>query len=109
MAYIYLSIAILAEIIATSCLKAADGFTRPLPSMISIIGYLIALLCLSLTLRDVPTGVAYAIWSGVGTVAMTLIGRLLYGQVLDAPALVGIALITAGVIVMNLLSKSMTD
>ncbi len=108
MHWIYLSIAIVAEVIATTALKAAAGFTRPLPSLVVVIGYAIAFFCLSLTLRSVPIGIAYAIWSGVGIVLVSVAAWLLFGQRLDLPALLGIALIMAGVLVINLWSKSVT-
>lgn len=106
MSYLYLSLAILSEVIATSFLKASDGFTRPGPTAIMALGYGAAFYCLSLALRDIPTGVAYAIWSGVGIVLITLIAWSVRGERLDAPALVGMALIVAGVVVMNLFSRS---
>lgn len=108
MHWIYLAIAIVAEVIATTALKAAAGFTRPLPSLVVVIGYAIAFFCLSLTLRSVPIGIAYAIWSGVGIVLVSVAAWLLFGQRLDLPALLGIALIMAGVLVINLWSKSVT-
>ncbi|MCG5261057.1 QacE family quaternary ammonium compound efflux SMR transporter [Cupriavidus gilardii] len=108
MHWIYLSIAIVAEVIATTALKAAAGFTRPLPSLVVVTGYAIAFFCLSLTLRSVPIGIAYAIWSGVGIVLVSVAAWLLFGQRLDLPALIGIALIMAGVLVINLWSKSVT-
>lgn len=98
----YLSCAILAEVLATSALKAADGFTRPLPSLVVVLGYGIAFYLLSLTLKVVPVGIAYAIWSGVGTGLIALLGWLLFGQALDAAALLGLALIVAGVLVIQL-------
>ncbi len=106
MSHIYLAIAIVAEVIATSCLKLADGFSRPVPSIIAVIGYAIAFYLLSLTLRTMPTGVAYAIWSGVGIVLISLVAWLFQGQRLDAAAIVGMALITVGVIVINTLSRT---
>jgi small multidrug resistance pump len=106
MSYFYLAIAIVAEVIATSFMKLSDGFTRPVPSLITAVGYLVAFYFLSLTLRTVPTGVAYAIWSGVGIVLITAVAWLFQGQRLDLPALAGIALIVAGVLVMNLFSKA---
>ncbi|MCT9114729.1 SMR family transporter [Cupriavidus gilardii] len=108
MHWIYLAIAIVAEVIATTALKAAAGFTRPLPSVVVVTGYAIAFFCLSLTLRHVPIGIAYAIWSGVGIVLVSVAAWLLFGQRLDLPALLGIALIMAGVLVINLWSKSVT-
>lgn len=106
MSWLYLAIAIVAEVIATSALKAADGFTRPAPSVIVVVGYVVAFYFLSLTLRGIPVGVAYAVWSGVGIVLISLIAWLMYGQTLDAPAVLGIALIMAGVLVLNLFSRS---
>jgi small multidrug resistance pump len=106
--YLYLSIAIVAEVIATSALKASDGFTRPGPSLFVVVGYAVAFYFLSLTLRTMSVGVAYAIWCGAGIVLVSLIGWLVLGQKLDAPALGGMALIIAGVAVINLLSKNVT-
>ncbi|MDI4658163.1 DMT family transporter [Xanthobacter autotrophicus] len=106
MSYLYLVIAIVAEVIATSALKATESFTRPGPSVLVIVGYATAFFCLSLTLKTMPVGIAYAIWSGVGIVLVTAIAWLWYGQKLDLPALIGLGLIIAGVMVINLLSKS---
>jgi small multidrug resistance pump len=105
-AYLYLGAAILAEVIATSLLKTSQGFTRLWPSVATVIGYAISFYCLAQTLGSVPTGVAYAIWSGVGIVLISLIAWWVYGQTLDAPALIGMGLIVAGVVVINLFSKS---
>lgn len=104
--YLWLAIAIVSEVIGTSALKASQEFTRLVPSLISVGAFLCALFCLSLTLRTVPVGVAYAIWSGIGIVLISLIALVLFGQKLDAPALIGMALIIAGVLVINLFSKS---
>lgn len=104
--YAYLAIAIVAEVIATSFLKQSDGFTRPVPTVVMAIGYIVAFFFLSLTLREVPTGIAYAIWSGVGIVLITAIAWIVQGQRLDAPAMIGMALIIAGVLVMNLWSRT---
>jgi small multidrug resistance pump len=104
--YLYLSIAILAEVVATSALKSSEGFTRPLPSLVVALGYGVAFYFLSLVLKTVPMGVAYAIWSGVGIVLIAGIGWLWMKQPLDAPALLGIGLIVAGVAVIQLFSKS---
>jgi small multidrug resistance pump len=101
-----LAIAILSETVATTALKASAGFTRPGPAALVVVGYGLAFYFLSLTLRTIPLGVAYAVWSGVGIVLVTAAGWLLYGQKLDAPALAGIALICAGVLVMNLFSRT---
>ncbi len=105
-AYLYLAVAIIAEVIATTALRAADGFTQLWPSAISVVGYVVAFYFLSLTLRTMPVGVAYAIWSGVGIVLISLAGWLIYKQLLDLPAILGMALIMAGVMVINLFSKT---
>ncbi|MFC4275441.1 DMT family transporter [Achromobacter aloeverae] len=106
MKWLYLAIAIGAELIATSALKASDGFTRLLPSAITVVGYLVSFYFLSQTLREIPVGIAYAIWSGVGIVLISLIGLVFFKQHLDLPALIGIGLIVAGVIVMNVFSDA---
>jgi small multidrug resistance pump len=102
----FLSIAIIAEVIATSFLKSTDGFTRPGPSLVVIIGYLVAFYFLSLSLRTLPVGIAYAIWAGVGVALIALIGWAILGQALDAAAIVGISLIVAGVVILNVFSAS---
>lgn len=107
MSYLYLSIAIVAEVIGTSALKASEGFTRLGPVLITIIGYAAAFYFLSLTLKTIPVGIAYAIWSGVGIVLISLVGYALFRQTLDLPAIVGMALIIAGVAVINLFSRTM--
>jgi len=104
--YAYLAVAIVSEVIATSCLKASDSFTRLWPSVATVAGYGVSFYFLSLTLRAVPTGVAYAIWSGVGIVLISLVGWLWFGQRLDGPAIAGMAMIVAGVLVINVFSKS---
>ncbi|PZO91839.1 MAG: QacE family quaternary ammonium compound efflux SMR transporter [Sphingomonas sanxanigenens] len=104
-AAVMLGVAIAAEVIATSALKASEGFTRPWPAIVTLIGYGVAFYCLSLALRTIPVGVAYAIWSGVGIVAISIIGLALFGQRLDWPAIAGIGLILAGVLVLNLFSS----
>lgn len=104
MPYLYLAIAIVAEVIGTSALKAAEGFSRPLPSLVVIAGYSVAFYFLSLSLKTIPVGIAYAIWSGVGVALITLIGWIVFKQRLDAPALVGLALIVAGVVVIQMFS-----
>lgn len=106
MPYLYLAIAIFSEVCATSMLKASDGFTRPLPSAITVIGYALAFYFLALTLRTLSTGVAYAIWSGVGIVLIAAVGWAFQGQRLDLPAVIGMALIIAGIVVMNVFSKA---
>jgi small multidrug resistance pump len=106
MNWIYLSVAIVSEVIATSALKASAGFTQPGPTAIVVIGYALAVFMLSQTLRTIPVGVAYAIWSGAGIVLVALAGFVLYKQRLDAAAMIGIALIVAGVLVMQLFSRT---
>lgn len=101
----YLAVAIVSEVIATSALKQTQGFTRILPTVVTLVGYVIAFFCLSMTLKSVPTGVAYAIWSGVGIVLVSLVAWLINGQKLDLPAMLGMALIIAGVVIMQLFSK----
>jgi|TARA_R110002073_G_scaffold25704_12_gene84840 small multidrug resistance pump len=106
--YMYLAIAILSEVIATSALKSSDGFTKFGPSLVVILGYGISFYCLSVVLKTIPVGVAYAIWSGMGIVLITLLGWLVFSQRLDLPAFLGMALIVAGVIVIYAFSKSST-
>lgn len=104
--WLFLAIAIFCEVIATSSLKASDGFKRFWPSLLVIVSYVLSLFFMSLTLREIPVGIVYAIWSGVGIVLITLIAWIVYHQHLDLPAIIGMALIVAGVLVMNLFSKS---
>lgn len=103
--WLFLVVAVVAEVIATSALKASNGFSRLWPSLLVIVGYGCAFYFLSLTLRYLPLGVAYAVWAGLGVVLTTLIGWSLFQQKLDGAALMGIALILAGVIVMNAYSS----
>ena len=105
-AYIYLAVAILAEVVATSLLKTSAGFTRLWPSVATVVGYAVAFWCLAQTLDRIPTGVAYAIWSGVGIVLVSAVAYFWQGQKLDAPALAGMAMIVGGVLVINLFSKT---
>jgi small multidrug resistance pump len=105
-AWTFLAIAIVAEVVATSALKATEGFTRSGPSSVVVVGYGIAFYCLALALQAIPVGITYAVWSGVGIVLITVIAWLVYGQSLDAPAILGLGLIVAGVLVLNLWSKS---
>lgn len=106
MSYLYLLTAILSEVMATTAMKSSDGFTKLIPSAITVVGYGIAFYCLSVTLRDIPTGIAYAIWAGLGIVLIALISWLIHGQRLDLPAVLGMGLIIAGVAVMNIFSKA---
>ncbi|MBL8598183.1 MAG: QacE family quaternary ammonium compound efflux SMR transporter [Devosia sp.] len=99
-----LAIAIVAEVIATSALRAANGFSNWLPSL--VVGYAVAFYFLSLTLKAIPVGIAYAIWSGAGIVLISIVGWVIYRQALDLPALLGMGLIVAGVLVINLFSQS---
>lgn len=103
--FLILLVAIIAEVVATSALKASEGFTRLIPSVIVVIGYGVAFTCLSLTLKTIPVGIAYAIWSGIGTALVTLVAWLYYKQHLDLPAIVGISLILTGTVIMNVFSK----
>lgn len=102
MQWLYLAVAIVCEVIATSALKASEGFTRLTPSLVVVVGYAVAFYCLSLTLRSIAVGIVYAIWSGVGIVLISLVGWLVFGQTLSWAALLGMGLITVGVIIVNM-------
>jgi len=104
--WLFLSVAIVAEVIATTALKSSEGFSRPLPSIIVVVGYLIAFYFLSLTLKTIPVGVAYAVWSGVGLMLIALVSWWLYGQKLDLATIAGMSMIMAGILVINLFSTS---
>lgn len=104
--WLFLSIAIVSEVVATSALKSSEGFSRLLPSAVVVVGYLLAFYFLSLTLKAIPIGIAYAIWAGVGIVLIALVGWWLYGQKLDLAAIIGMGLILAGVAVINMFSTS---
>jgi small multidrug resistance pump len=106
MKWIYLSIAIVSEVIASSALRASDGFTRVGPTLALLIGYGISFYFLSLTLRTIPMGIAYAVWSGVGILLICMVGWLIFGQKLDWPAIIGLTFIVAGVVILNVFSKS---
>ncbi|AKC60109.1 DMT family transporter [Blochmannia endosymbiont of Polyrhachis (Hedomyrma) turneri] len=106
MAYLYLLIAIIAEVIATTSLKASWGFSKIYPSIIVIIGYAISFILLSLALKTIPIGIAYAYWAGLGIIFITIIGYLVYKQTLDTFAIIGISLIIIGMLMINLLSKT---
>jgi small multidrug resistance pump len=108
MKWVFLSVAIIAETIATSALKYSNGFKNIIPSVAVIICYLTAFYFFSLTLKQIPVGVAYAIWSGVGIILIALVSRLWHKQVLDLPAIIGIGFIIIGVVIMNVFSKSVT-
>ncbi|MFO1414825.1 MAG: multidrug efflux SMR transporter [Burkholderiales bacterium] len=106
MNWIYLAIAIVSEVVATTALKSSEGFTKLYPSALVVAGYGLAFYFLSLTLRTIPVGVAYAMWSGLGVVLISIAGWFLFGQKLDAAGFIGIGLIVAGVVVLNLFSSS---
>jgi len=106
MHWLYLGVAILFETIGTTALKASDGMTRLIPSVIVVASYVLAFWLLALVLRVIPVGVAYAIWAGLGICLIAGIGWIMFGQRLDTPALIGIGMIVAGIIVINLFSKT---
>jgi small multidrug resistance pump len=106
MNYLFLAAAILSEVIGTTFMKQSDGFSRLVPSVVTVVAYGVAFFCLSQTLRTIPTGIAYAIWSGVGIVLITAAAWLFQGQKVDGAAIAGMGLIVAGVIVLNVFSKT---
>ncbi len=105
-AWLQLLLAIVAEVVATSALKASNGFTRLWPAVIVVVGYSVSFYCLSLVLKTIPVGITYAVWSGLGIVLITLAAWWLYGQTIDTAGLVGMGLILAGVVVLNVFSAS---
>jgi small multidrug resistance pump len=109
MTYLLLAIAIIAEVAATSALKASEEFTRLVPSMIVIVGYGIAFYLLTLVLRVMPIGITYAVWSGVGIVLVAVVGFFLYRQTPDIPAIIGMGLIISGVVVIHVFSRTISD
>lgn len=108
MKWIYLVVAIISEVFATSALNESNGFTKFIPAVLTVIGYSVTFYFFSLALREISVGVAYAIWAGIGIVLITIIGYLRFNQKLDVPAIVGIILIAAGVVVINAFSKSIS-
>jgi small multidrug resistance pump len=106
MPYVFLAFAIVAEVIGTSALKASEGFSKTAPLIATVVAYGAAFYCLSVTLKTVPVGVAYAIWPGVGVALIALAGWLLFDQKLDAAAIIGLGLIVAGVVAMQVFSKA---
>ena len=104
--FLFLGIAIICEIIATTALKKSAEFTKLLPTVITIIGYLGAFYFLSFAIRTIPVGIAYAIWSGVGIVLITIVGAIFFKQIPDLPAIIGLAFIIVGVVILNLFSKT---
>ena len=108
MGYLYLAIAIIGEVIATSALKASEGFTKITPSILVVVGYAVTFYFLSLVLKTVPVGIAYAVWSGLGVVLITIVGAILFDQKLDLAAVIGMVLIISGVVVMNIFSSAVS-
>ena len=108
MTYVYLAIAIIAEVAATSALKASAEFTRLVPSIIVVVGYGVAFYFMTLVLRVIPIGITYAVWSGLGIVLVAIVGFFLYRQTPDIPAIIGMGLIISGVIVINVFSKTIS-
>ncbi|EFF5984191.1 QacE family quaternary ammonium compound efflux SMR transporter [Atlantibacter hermannii] len=104
--WIILLIAVIGEVVATTSLKLSEGFTKLVPSVVVVVGYAIAFYCLSITLKSIPLGIAYAVWSGLGIVTVSILGWLVFGQKLDIWALLGMFLIICGVLILNLLSKT---
>ena len=108
MAYLFLALAILAEMVATSALKASEEFTKLVPSVVVLAGYGLAFYFMTLVLRTIPIGITYAIWSGVGIVLIAIVGAIFYKETPDLPAIVGMGLIISGVIVIHLFSKTVS-
>jgi small multidrug resistance pump len=106
MGYLYLAIAIIAEVIGTSALKASAEFTKLFPSLIVVIGYGLAFYFMTLALRTIPLGITYAVWAGVGIVLVTIIGIFLYNETPDTPAIIGMGLIIFGVVIIHVFSKT---
>ena len=106
MGYVYLALAIIAEVIATTALKSSQEFTKLVPSLVVVLGYGSAFYFLSLVLKTIPVGIAYAIWSGVGIVLITIVAAIIFKQIPDIPAFIGMLLIVCGVVVINVFSKT---
>ncbi len=106
MTYLYLAIAIIAEVTATSALKASAEFTKVIPSAMVVIGYGIAFYFLTLVLKTIPVGITYAVWAGLGIVLVVIIGAVVYKEIPDMPAVVGMSFIIAGVVIINVFSKT---
>ncbi len=104
--WLFLGTAIIAEVVATSCLKSSEGFTKVWPSLLVVLGYGIAFFFLSLTLKTIPIGMAYGIWAGLGIVLITMVGWVVFDQKLDAASMLGLALIVTGVVIINVFSKA---
>jgi small multidrug resistance pump len=108
MGYLYLAVAIVTEVIGTAALKPSEEFTKPVPTLVLLVAYGISFLAMALSLRTIPVGIAYAIWAGAGIVLVAIASWVLFAQRLDTPALVGIALITAGIMVVHFSSTSVS-
>lgn len=108
MGYLYLTIAIIAEVIATSALKASEEFTKTGPSILVVIGYGAAFYFLALVLKTIPVGIAYAIWAGIGIVLIAIVEAIMFKQIPDVPAVIGMILIISGVVVINVFSKTVS-
>ena len=108
MTYLYLAIAIAAEVAATSALKASEEFTKLYPSLIVVVGYSVAFYFMTLVLRVIPIGITYAVWSGLGIVLVAVVGFFLYKQTPDIPAIIGMGLIVSGVVIINVFSKTIS-
>lgn len=108
MVYLFLILAIIAEVIATTALKTSDSFTKLGPTILSVVGYTVAFYLMSIVMRSMPTGVAYAIWAGLGIVLISIFGYFFANEKLDAAACIGISLIVAGVVIINVFSKTVS-
>lgn len=106
--WLFLLAAIISEVTATSSLKASAGFTKFMPSVVVVVGYALSFYFLSLVLKAIPIGIAYAVWAGLGIVLLAVVGWMVFDQALDAPALLGMALILAGIIIMNIFSNTVS-
>ena len=108
MGYVYLAIAIVAEVVATTTLKATAEFTKLIPSVVVIAGYAVAFYCLTLVLRSIPVGITYAVWAGLGIVLVAIVGAIAYGEFPDIPAVIGMLLIVSGVVIINVFSSTIS-
>lgn len=108
MVYLILALAIACEVTATSALKMCDGFTKPIPSLVVLVGYGVSFFALSQVVKTLPLGYAYALWCGFGIILIVAVGHFYYRQATDLPGLLGVGLIMAGVLVINLFSKMAT-
>lgn len=106
MGYLYLGIAIICEVVGTSALQASNGFTKLLPSIIVVLGYGMAFYLLGFALKYIPVGIAYAIWAGLGIVLIAIVGAIVFKQIPDMPAVIGMGLIIMGVLIIRVFSKT---